>query len=102
MFLRLIRALLKPSEARREEAYVELASIGVRPDMRLLGTGSQLVAALKKRIDFTRYAYITLETDAVDNEAANLFYQKNGFVLERTYETREGRKMREYRYRGLV
>lgn len=102
VFLRLIRALLKPSEARREEAYVELASIGVRPDMRLLGTGSQLVAALKKRIDFTRYAYITLETDAVDNEAANLFYQKNGFVLERTYETREGRKMREYRYRGLV
>ena len=50
-------------------------------------------------MDFAKYAYITLETDAVDNEEVNRFYQKNGFTLARTYETREGRKMNEYRYR---
>ena len=49
-------------------------------------------------IDFSKYSYITLETDAVDNEAANKFYQKNEFVLARTFETRQGRKMNEYRY----
>lgn len=98
VFLRLVRALRKPGEARREEAYVELASIGVRPDAKSQGAGSQLIAALKKQVDFAKYAYITLETDAVRNESANRFYRKNGFVLAREYETREGRKMNEYRY----
>jgi len=88
VFMRLLRAFLKPSETKREEAYVELASIG-----------TALIDALKARVDFAKYAYITLETDAVDNEAVNRFYQKNGFTLARTYETREGRKMNEYRYR---
>ena len=63
-------------------------------------SSNQLYDALKERVDFSEFAYITLETDAVDNEAANKFYVKNGFTLEREYETREGRKMNEYRYRG--
>lgn len=100
VFIRLVRALLRPSEAYRKETYVELASIGVRPDVKSLGTGSQLIAALKKRVNFTQYAYITLETDAEHNESVNCFYRKNGFILAREYETREGRKMNEYRYRG--
>ena len=98
VFLRLIRALLKPGEAKREEEYVELASIGVAPESKSCGVGSRLVDALKDRVDFSRYAYITLETDAVDNEAANRFYKKNGFVPVRMFETAEGRKMYEYRY----
>lgn len=98
VFMRLIRAFLKPGESRREEAYVELASIGVKPDVKSKGIGSQLVERLKADVDFAKYAYITLETDAVNNEGANSFYQKNGFALIRTYETREGRKMNEYRY----
>ena len=32
VFMRLVRAFLKPGEARRQEAYVELASIGVAPE----------------------------------------------------------------------
>ena len=98
--MRLIRAFLKPSETQREDAYVELASIGVKPDSISKGVGSQLIDSLKERVDFSTYAYITLETDAIDNEKANRFYQKNGFALEREFETREGRKMNEYRYRG--
>lgn len=100
VFMRLVRAFLKPSESKREEKYVELASIGVAPNVKSKGIGSQLIDALKAQVDFEKYAYITLETDAVNNEGANLFYKKNGFILEREFETNEGRKMFEYRYRG--
>ncbi len=98
VFMRIIRAFLKPGETKREEAYVELASIGVRPDIKSKGIGTILIDELKYHVDFNRYAYITLETDAINNEGANHFYQKNGFVLERKFETHEGRKMNEYRY----
>ena len=98
VFMRLVRAFLKPGESKREESYVELASIGVRPDQKGSGIGSKLIDALKKQVDFTRFSYINLETDAKDNEAANGFYVKNGFELTRSFTTHEGREMNEYRY----
>lgn len=98
VFMRLVRAFLKPSESRREETYVELASIGVSPAAKGTGVGSQLIDTLKKNVDFEKYAYINLETDATDNEVANGFYVKNGFVLYRTFQTHEGREMNEYRF----
>ena len=61
-----------------------------------------LIDTLKSYVDFNEYAYITLETDAINNDAANHFYLKNGFVLEREFTTNEGRKMFEYRYRYSV
>ena len=99
VFMRLVRAFLKPGEAKREEKYVELASIGVSPEAKSKGVGSQLIDALKAQVDFNEYAYITLETDAVNNDAANHFYKKNGFVCQREFETNEGRKMFEYRWK---
>ena len=99
-FFRIVRAFLKPGESKRQEAYVELASIGVSPEQKGSGIGTALVAALKARVDFSQYAYITLETDAVDNEPANQFYQRNGFVLKRSFTTPEGRKMNEYCFEG--
>lgn len=98
VFMRLVRAFLKPSESKREEKYVELASIGVAPNVKSKGIGSQLIDALKTQVDFEKYVYITLETDAVNNDGANHFYKKNGFVIEREFETNEGRKMYEYRW----
>lgn len=98
VFMHLLSAFLKPSEAKRTERYVELSSIGVDPLVKSNGIGSKLISALIERVDFDRYAYINLETDAVNNEGANHFYQKNGFVLDRTFETSEGRKMNEYRF----
>ncbi|MBE6529010.1 MAG: GNAT family N-acetyltransferase [Ruminococcaceae bacterium] len=98
VFLRLVRALLKPGEAKRKEDYVELSSIGVAPEQKGKGIGSLLIDKLKEDTDFTKFTYINLETDAENNEAANRFYQKNGFKLFRTYQTREGREMNEYRY----
>lgn len=91
---------MKPGEAKREEKYVELSSIGVDPNIKSKGIGSLLIDSLKRKVDFTKFAYINLETDAVDNEGAIHFYEKNGFVRERMFETDEGRKMYEYRFVG--
>ena len=99
-FMHIIKAFLKPSEAKREEKYVELSSIGVDPAIKSKGVGSLLIDELKKIVDFNKFAYITLETDAVNNDGAIHFYEKNGFVRERMYETDEGRKMYEYRFVG--
>lgn len=98
-FMHIIKAFLKPREVKRKEEYVELSSIGVDPDFKSKGVGTQLIDKLKEIVDFSRYKYITLETDAVDNEVAIKFYKKNNFVVERMYETSEKRKMYEFRYR---
>ncbi|OUP03361.1 hypothetical protein B5F37_01660 [Drancourtella sp. An210] len=99
-FMRIIKAFMKPSEVKRKEKYVELSSIGVDPTIKSKGVGSRLIDELKKIVDFNKFAYITLETDAVDNDGAIHFYEKNGFIQERMFETPEGRKMYEYRYVG--
>ncbi|MGN1158074.1 MAG: GNAT family N-acetyltransferase [Agathobacter sp.] len=99
-FMHIIKAFLKPSEVKREEKYVELSSIGVDPAVKSKGVGSLLIDELKKIVDFNKFAYITLETDAVNNDGAIHFYEKNGFVRERMYGTDEGRKMYEYRFVG--
>lgn len=98
---RLLGALKKSESVVKTERYVELASIGVDPNCKSKGIGSALISYLKNQIDFNKFAYINLETDAVDNDAANRFYVKNGFVLEREFTTAEGRKMNEYRFIGL-
>lgn len=99
-FMHIIKAFLKPSEVKREEKYVELSSIGVDPTIKSKGVGSLLIDGLKEIVDFNKFAYITLETDAVNNDGAIHFYEKNGFVRERIYKTDEGRKMFEYRFVG--
>lgn len=95
---RLVGAFKKSSDVVKEENYVELSSICVNPDMEQNGIGSALIDRLKEKVDFKQFAYINLETDAENNEKANLFYIKNGFKLFREYSTAEGRKMNEYRY----
>lgn len=95
---RLLGAFKKSDSVMKEEKYVELASICVDPRIESRGLGSKLIDYLKGIVDFDVYAYINLETDADDNEGANYFYVKNGFMLVRTFTTAEGRKMNEYRY----
>lgn len=98
-FFRLFAALKKPKDAEREERYVELASIGVDPEKKRGGVGSELIKELKNRVDFNEFSYIALETDAVNNDGANAFYVKNGFTVARTFTKSGGRIMNEYRYR---
>lgn len=101
-FMHIIRAFLKPSDVKRAEKYVELSSIGVNPKFKSKGIGSMLIDELKRQVNFEQFAYITLETDAVDNDGAVHFYEKNGFIRERIFETKEGRKMYEYRFVGKM
>lgn len=75
-FMHIIRAFLKPSEAKREDEYVELSSIGVDPKLKSKGVGSLMIDKLKEIVDFSKFSYITLETDAIDNEGAICFYEK--------------------------
>ena len=98
-FFRIIRAFLKPNEVKRTEKYVELASIGVDPRRESKGVGTKLIDTLKCSVMSSQYAYITLETDALNNDKAIKFYEKNGFVKKRKFETYEGRVMYEFRYK---
>lgn len=97
-FFRLMRALRYPREAKREDSYVELSSIGVLPEQSGAGIGTMLVNALKGIAKESPAVYVKLETDAKDNDKVNSFYQSNGFTLHHTYETPEGRVMNEYRF----
>ena len=95
---RLLGAFQKSESVVKTERYVELASICVYPEMESRGVGSSLIDFLKSIVDFNKYAYINLETDADGNEGVNRFYEKNGFKLDRMFTTAEGRRMNEYRF----
>ena len=99
---RLLRAFKKSNDVKKQETYVELASICVDPKEEGKGIGTSLIDKMKAITDFSVYEYINLETDACENEAANKFYIKNGFRLIRSYVTAEGRTMNEYRYYGEI
>ena len=100
---RLLGAFKKSYSVVKEEKYVELASICVDPAIESKGVGSALIDYLKRNVDFDKFAYINLETDADGNDGVNKFYLKNGFELARTFTTAEGRHMNEYRYaRGEI
>lgn len=97
---KLFGALRKPTQSKREGKYVKLSSIGVDPDCKAAGIGSMMIDELKKRVDFSEYDYIALETDAENNDLVNDFYRKNQFSLSNDFVTPEGRVMNEYRYCG--
>ena len=92
-----MRAFTYSQGSKREEHYVELSSIGVLLEKKNLGVGSKMIELLKQQFSGSEFDYIQLEKDRDNNEGANHFYQKNGFVLDHSYETPEGRGMNEYR-----
>ncbi len=96
---KMFRATSMPKESVRDENYVKIFSLGVHPDYHGRGFVSMLLEELKHKTNFARFKYITLETDAENNDAANKFYQQNGMKLSSTFVTPEGRKMNKYHYR---
>lgn len=98
IMFRLLRALTYPKSSKREEAYIEISSIGVLPEAKNQGVGTSIIDALKIKIDDNQFRYIKLETDKLNNDVVNAFYVKNGFELEGSFVTSEGREMNEYRY----
>lgn len=39
---------------------------------------------------------VELRTDKYNNQATKLFYQRLGFIMERSFTTPEGREMNQY------
>ena len=93
---RLVRALGYRGEAPDDEQRALLSSIAVAPSCQGAGIGRRLVdcwlAEAKRRGAIGCY----LTTDALDNEAVNLFYLRTGWKLESTYSTPQGRRMNRY------
>lgn len=100
IMFRLLSAFGKSEETNRKEKYIELASIGVKVNQKGKGVGTKLIEYLKLIVNLNIFDYISLETDAENNEYTNKFYKKNNFILSRTYFTKEGRKMNEYHFNG--
>ncbi|MGE4284747.1 MAG: GNAT family N-acetyltransferase [Clostridia bacterium] len=94
--LRIIRALTYPGATKTDEKYIEISSIAVDPTVQTKGIGSNLINYLCQTFTDSEFQVIRLETDAENNDAANAFYQKNGFRIENVSQSPEGRKMNHY------
>lgn len=99
IFLKMFSALSMPYSHKRDTDYMKIFSLGVAPEYHGRGIGTGLIDEMKRNVDFDKYEYITLETDANDNDEANQFYLNNGFRLSTDFYTFEGRHMNKYHYR---
>lgn len=94
---RLLRAFLKPKEAKQLDKYIYLASAGVTPKIQSKGTYSSILNTILQKYKDSDFQYIIGDTD-VGNGPINHIYHKFGFNIHRQYETPEGRPMYEQRY----
>lgn len=74
----------------------ELSSLGIAPAATGRGAGSRLVRSFIDAAARAGARRVVLTTDAHDNDAVNRFYERLGFVCERTTEARPGRWLNEY------
>lgn len=92
---RLLKAVLYRGQVPVEVEGALLSSICVEPSAKARGTGSALISRFRDMARATGMgAYLV--TDRDDNEAANAFYQRNGWRLLDHYKTPEGRRMNCY------
>lgn len=94
---RLLRAFLKPKEAKQLDKYIYLASAGVTPKIQSKGTYSSILNTILQKYKDSDFQYIIGDTD-VGNGPINHIYHKFGFNIHKQYETPEGRPMYEQRY----
>ena len=94
---RLIRALAYRGDAPENGAdWALLASICVDPDIQGSGIGKSLTTDWLHRASLLGIRVAFLTTDAIGNEPVNAFYRSQGWRIDATYTTREGRKMNRY------
>jgi ribosomal protein S18 acetylase RimI-like enzyme len=94
---RVLRALVKPKEARADSDKGSLLmSIAVAPGRVGRGVGAGLVSAFADEVRLRGGRSVWLTTDAVGNDRVNAFYRHYGFSARRTFTTPEGRAMVEY------
>jgi ribosomal protein S18 acetylase RimI-like enzyme len=93
---RLLRAFSTPKQKLPAENCATLMSIAVAPTSQGQGIGKLLAQAFIDEARARGSQYVNLTTDAVNNDAANYFYQSLGFHQVRKFTTPEGRIMNEY------
>lgn len=94
---RLWRGITNPqSQPASDQKRGRLMSIAVDPPQQGKGIGKLLVKDFLELISQRGVHQVDLTTDKVDNQATNLFYQRLGFIIERSYTTPEGREMNQY------
>jgi ribosomal protein S18 acetylase RimI-like enzyme len=94
--LRLLRRVSAAAERPCPPDEALLLSIAVQPRAQGQGVGRGLLEAFLREAAQRRAARVSLTTDRLDNERANRFYVRSGFVLERSFATAEARQMNEY------
>jgi len=87
---------MTPNKTPYKEGVGSLLSIAVIPEAQGIGVGKALVVAFLNRAAALGLRAVDLTTDAIDNESANRFYLRMGFVQTRVFSTPEGRRMNEY------
>jgi GNAT superfamily N-acetyltransferase len=95
---RLARALVYRGEAPGGPVRALLSSIAVEPGAQGKGIGQALVQRWLDEARSRRACGCYLTTDAENNDAVNRFYLSQGWKLESTYTTPDGRKMNRYVY----
>jgi ribosomal protein S18 acetylase RimI-like enzyme len=93
---RLLRALRRPRDSQDASAGACLMSLAVRPSIQTRGIGRKLVEAFCRTVAARGINAICLTTDRDNNDQVNRFYLGQGFRVNRTYVTKENRRMNEY------
>jgi ribosomal protein S18 acetylase RimI-like enzyme len=96
---RISRAFQKSEENASLMDTATLMSIAVLPESQGSGIGKALVEAFLVDAQRSGCRFVNLTTDAINNDAVNVFYQRQGFHLARKFETPEKRLMNEYEIR---
>lgn len=92
---RLLRAFSMPAQVTHAKRGT-LMSIAILPECQGNGIGQSLVSAFLEEASQRGINQVDLTTDRDNNEAANRFYQRLGFVCQRSFVRPEGRAMNEY------
>jgi GNAT superfamily N-acetyltransferase len=93
---RLLRAVLYRGAAPAGGLQSLLSSVAVAPEARGHGIGAALVRRWVDEAHRRGAAGCYLTTDADDNGEVNRFYLREGWVLESSFATPEGRRMNRY------
>jgi ribosomal protein S18 acetylase RimI-like enzyme len=92
---RLLRAFSLPAQVTHAKRGT-LMSIAILPECQGNGIGQSLVTAFLEEASQRGLYQVDLTTDRDHNQAANRFYQRLGFVCQRSFVRPEGRAMNEY------
>lgn len=93
---RLLRGLSHPGRQSSQPDVAGLFSLAIRPREQQRHLGTKLVERFTVEARRAGSRIIELETDEVDNDSVNAFYERRGFSVRERFITREGRVMRRY------